>query len=77
MPIYVFVVGFVGAFRIGIVNRFETNRTMARILTALVFLISALCIVAKLDGDTATPAHGVSASGPNSSDPANRSNVSP
>ena len=80
MSVYTIVIGFVGAFLIGVVNRFETNRTMARILTLLVFLISALCIAAKLGGNTHTSAPRGSTSEPNHSvptDPPSSSNVSP
>jgi hypothetical protein len=46
--LYAFVVGFVAVSMIYVVDRFEPNRLLARILTAIVYLTGALAILAKL-----------------------------
>ena len=42
------IVGFVAVSMICVVQRFEQNRMLARILIAIVYLAGALAIVAKL-----------------------------
>jgi hypothetical protein len=46
--LYTIVVGFVGASMITVVYRFQPNRALARALIALIYLTSALAILAKL-----------------------------
>jgi hypothetical protein len=46
--LYAIVVGFVAASMSSAVYRFEPNRVLARTLIALVYLTSALAILAKL-----------------------------
>ena len=46
--LYAGVIGFVGVSMLYLVDQFEPNRVLARILTALIYLTGALAIVAKL-----------------------------
>jgi len=46
--LYAVVVGFVATSMVIIVDRYETNRILARILTAIVYLTGTLAILAKL-----------------------------
>ena len=46
--LYAIVIGLVGAGMITAVHRFEPNRGLARALITLVYLTSALAILAKL-----------------------------
>jgi hypothetical protein len=45
---YALVVGFVAASMASVVYRFEPNRVLARALIAIIYLTSALAILAKL-----------------------------
>jgi hypothetical protein len=46
--LYALVVGFVAASMASVVYRFEPNRVLARALIAIIYLTSALAILAKL-----------------------------
>jgi hypothetical protein len=46
--LYAFVIGFVAASMIAVVYRFEPNRVLALALIAIVYLVSALAILAQL-----------------------------
>ena len=46
--LYALVVGCVAASMVGVVYRFEPNRVLARALIAIIYLTSALAILAKL-----------------------------
>jgi predicted membrane channel-forming protein YqfA (hemolysin III family) len=47
--VYAIIIGFVAASMITVVYRFEPNRALARALIALIYITSALAILAKLD----------------------------
>jgi hypothetical protein len=46
--LYAIVIGFVAASMITVVRRFEPNRALARALITVIYLTSALAILAKL-----------------------------
>jgi hypothetical protein len=46
--VYAIIIGFVAASMITVVYRFEPNRALARALIALIYITSALAILAKL-----------------------------
>jgi hypothetical protein len=46
--LYAIVIGFVAASMITVVYRLEPNRVLARTLIALIYLTSAMAILAKL-----------------------------
>jgi hypothetical protein len=46
--LYAFVIGFAAVSMMYAVHRFEPNRSLARILTVIIYLTGALAILAKL-----------------------------